>query len=512
MQGTQQGGPDRARTLADVVAPFGRLPAAAVIFVADALLESVDRRHAAGQVGLDFDPAHLTFGIGSTLTFGPPANAPAHLLPPERARGEGATPAGDLFSTGAVLLELLIGQRVFDGGSPQATAQRLLALRAPPPVFSLSPPIPGILEQLLLGLLQPDANRRFKTAQDARAVLADVIAPLGQQFPGALDKLVRDPSVICGQLQQTAADAEAARGQALVGDPNDRQRALIALLRSHALVSSQPAVNQLLAQAAGAGAIRGTAPRSATLEQALSAIHMAEPNPTPASLVQLADLLLEGGDLLEALGALKRALSLQPGDPQLTQRVDALTAELNVGQPFAAGGAWTHVVPAGVGAFGGTVGGSLSGAVAGGFGDAPGLPPAPGDLGELGPDAFAPSSSRGLLHQLGQLYGNLEPRARLFIMVSVIGGLSSLMIFLMMSFGVSDAAGHRAQMHRLSAEAADCQPGGKQVLIKAYTAARLGEADVVEGLISNAEVEVPLGTRCQRYGMELVAKARMAEK
>jgi hypothetical protein len=519
MQGSDFGGADRTRTLADVVAPFGRLPATAVLFIADALLESVDRAHASGQVGLDFDPGHLSFGIGSTLTFGPPAHAPPYLLAPERARGEGASVQGDLFSAGALLLLLLTGTRTFDGGTPQATAQRLLGLKTPPPVFSLAPSLPGVLEQLLLGLLQPQAPRRFATAQDARAVLADAIAPLGRRFPGALDKLVRDPSVICGELQQAAAEAEAARGQALVASPPDRQRALVALLRSHALVAGQPAVMQLLSQAAAAGAVRGATPRSAALEQALAAIHVAEPSPSPSAVQQAAELHLEGGDLLEALGLLKRALAARPDDTQLAQRVDALTGPFNPDEPFAAGGAWVQQIPsasamaagaapfgsAGVPAFG-----SPQPAGASELGQT-GLPPVPSDIGALGPADFS-SSSKGLLHQLGQLYGNLDPRARLFIMVSVIGGLSSLMILVMMSVGISDASGHRAQMHRLAAEAADCQPGGKQVLLKAYTAARLGQADVVEGLISNAEVEVPLGTRCQRYGMELMASARMARK
>ena len=90
-------------------------------------------------------------------------------LSPERARGEPATVASDLFAAAVVTAELLLGRRLFEGGSAEEVLERVRRFDG------LGLELAGTEERVAEAIrtaLAADAPRRFRGAADFLAVLA----------------------------------------------------------------------------------------------------------------------------------------------------------------------------------------------------------------------------------------------------------------------------------------------------------------------------------------------------
>src|SRR6202035_366482 len=93
-------------------------------------------------------------------------------MSPEQAEGKKLDFRSDIFSFGAVLYEMVTGQRAFSGDSPASTLSSIL--RADPkPVANLRPDVPRDVEKLIARCLRKDPSRRVQTAGDLRAALED---------------------------------------------------------------------------------------------------------------------------------------------------------------------------------------------------------------------------------------------------------------------------------------------------------------------------------------------------
>lgn len=501
-------------TLAAWVAPFGRLPAAAVAVVADELLQALEQAHAAGAAGHDLQPESVVVRADGKVELRA-GTSPYWLLPPERARGAPATASGDLFSTGALLLHLLTGARALDAGTPAATAERLLKLTQPLPVSALVPALPGFLERLLLALLQPDPARRPVDAHAARALVADALAQLAPTLPNAMAVLVRDARAACHAMHELQALAEAQRGAMLLGQAAMRRPAAVALLRSQALVPGRAEVEQRLAQAAAAGVIRPGAARDPELLEVLQAIHAAEPAPRPAHLRRAAELLLAGGELVEAAAMIKRVLAGRPDDLALRHQLDALVGPQDERAPWQAGASWVldrvaappGAAPSAAAAAEPVPEGALPESDHGApsaQAPAPSVPTFPGDdvpvRGQLG----------SLLRALGAAYASLDGRARLFILALAGSALLSIFVYAANQLAGGSDAERLASLEALARNADDCGPGGGVRLLRAWQAARAGDADATEEQLATAgfdDTAIPAGTRCQRYGLSLQGMA-----
>ncbi|HZW89843.1 MAG TPA: protein kinase, partial [Myxococcaceae bacterium] len=95
-------------------------------------------------------------GTQAGLVFGS-----AGYMSPEQARGEGTDHRSDFFSFGAVLYEMLSGQRAFPGGVSESS---LAILREQPPELPATVPEP--LTQVVQRCLEKDPARRYHSASD----------------------------------------------------------------------------------------------------------------------------------------------------------------------------------------------------------------------------------------------------------------------------------------------------------------------------------------------------------
>jgi hypothetical protein len=140
---------------------------------------------------VDFGLARRDRDLDPKLTAsGAVLGTPAYM-PPEQVRSEGGEvgPAGDVYSLGAILYEMLTGQPPFQGSAHEVLKQ--IATRAPPApsqyVAGLSPKI----EQICLKALAKDPRRRFESMDSLADALAEITERHGR--PAAAERKRQGP-------------------------------------------------------------------------------------------------------------------------------------------------------------------------------------------------------------------------------------------------------------------------------------------------------------------------------
>ncbi|MEU5883807.1 serine/threonine-protein kinase [Spirillospora sp. NPDC047279] len=171
------------RSLNAIVRGEGPLPPRRVAEVGLQIVGALNAAHKAGVVHRDVNPANVLIGrrgavltdFGIAVIQGDPSlthtgvvmGAPAYTAP-ERARGEQAVPASDLWSLGATLFYAAEGGRPFPG--PNANAVLYSILTSEPP----APRLAGPLSPIISGLLHRDAAERL-TADQTSAMLENLL-------------------------------------------------------------------------------------------------------------------------------------------------------------------------------------------------------------------------------------------------------------------------------------------------------------------------------------------------
>ncbi len=180
-------------TLRDLLKREGSLePKRAMEIVAD-VCAALDFSHRHGIVHRDIKPANvmltragavkvMDFGIAravadgqATMTATAAVIGTAQYLSPEQARGEAVDARSDVYATGCVLFELLVGAPPFTGDSPVAVAYQHVREDARAP-SEVKPGLPRELDSIVLKALNKNPLNRYQTAAEMRADLVRALS------------------------------------------------------------------------------------------------------------------------------------------------------------------------------------------------------------------------------------------------------------------------------------------------------------------------------------------------
>ncbi len=172
----------------------GPLPLEQVLKFGAQIADALDKAHRSGVVHRDLKPGNimltptgaklLDFGLakpsaplGSVATLTAAAKQPTPVteqgsvvgtfqyMSPEQVEGRELDGRSDIFSLGAVLYEMLTGQRAFEGKSQLSVASAILE-KEPAPISTLKPLTPPALDHAIRRCLAKDPEERWQTARD----------------------------------------------------------------------------------------------------------------------------------------------------------------------------------------------------------------------------------------------------------------------------------------------------------------------------------------------------------
>ena len=186
----------QGKTLKAVIQERGKLSAPLACQIAIRILSALEHAHRNGIVHRDIKPQNILvhedghikvadFGIAriadsATLTHGDNVMGSVHYFSPEQARGEGATAASDIYSTGIVLYEMLTGRVPYDGDNPVAVAMQHLHA-APAPIQSISPDVPPSVVRVCMRAMEKNPAAGYQTAREMAADLRVALEERGAE-------------------------------------------------------------------------------------------------------------------------------------------------------------------------------------------------------------------------------------------------------------------------------------------------------------------------------------------
>ena len=171
----------------------GPLPIDQVLKYGAQIADALDKAHRAGIIHRDLKPSNimLTPTGAKLLDFGlaKPASALVDVatmtaskvetpvtergtivgtfqyMSPEQVEGRELDGRSDIFSLGAVLYEMVTGQRAFEGKSQLSIASAILE-KEPAPITTIKPLAPAALDHAIRTCLAKEPNDRWQTARD----------------------------------------------------------------------------------------------------------------------------------------------------------------------------------------------------------------------------------------------------------------------------------------------------------------------------------------------------------
>jgi Tol biopolymer transport system component len=173
----------------------GSLPLEQALQYAIEISDALDKAHRKGVTHRDLKPGNimltktgtklLDFGLAKLKQEAAPANLQLSDLPtandlltakgtivgtlqymaPEQLEGKEVDARTDIFAFGAMVYEMATGQRAFEGKSQASLIAAILQID-PPPMSSLQPMTPPVLDRVVNKCLAKEAERRWQAASD----------------------------------------------------------------------------------------------------------------------------------------------------------------------------------------------------------------------------------------------------------------------------------------------------------------------------------------------------------
>ena len=191
----------------------GSLPLDQVLRFGAQIADALDKAHRSGVVHRDLKPGNimltptgaklLDFGlakpaaalISSDTRTAATRNSPVteegtivgtfQYMSPEQVEGKELDGRSDIFSLGAVLYEVLTGQRAFEGKSQLSVASAILE-KEPAAISSIKPMTPATLDHVVKKCLAKLPDERWQSASDLASVLKWVAESAGNTSSTAL--------------------------------------------------------------------------------------------------------------------------------------------------------------------------------------------------------------------------------------------------------------------------------------------------------------------------------------
>ena len=173
------------RTLSTMIASKELIPIDTILTVMDQVCSAVGMAHQAGIIHRDLKPSNLMLtkqGSAKVLDFGIAKIGETALtkagtiigtpsyLSPEQAGGRRLDARSDIFSLGAVLYELVTGERAFPGESTTSIVYKILNEDPIPPI-AIEPSLPPGLDAVVRKAMAKDPNQRFQSCDEMREAL-----------------------------------------------------------------------------------------------------------------------------------------------------------------------------------------------------------------------------------------------------------------------------------------------------------------------------------------------------
>lgn len=215
----------------------GPLPVDEALQVGMAIADALDKAHRQGITHRDLKPANvmltgrgsklLDFGLaklstGQAIVVGSTTQAEQGLtehgailgtfqyMAPEQLEGIEADARTDIFAFGAVLYEMVTGQKAFQGKS-RVRLMSAIATADPAPISKLQPASPEVLDHVVRTCLAKEPSERWQTAGDLLAELAWIAdgggkaalaIPLagGQRSKSRLVRFTLGPAAVLGAV------------------------------------------------------------------------------------------------------------------------------------------------------------------------------------------------------------------------------------------------------------------------------------------------------------------------
>jgi tRNA A-37 threonylcarbamoyl transferase component Bud32 len=272
----------QGQTLADRLEKSA-LPLAEALGVAMQVADGLDRAHRQGVVHRDLKPGNimltasgaklLDFGlakqaqpvatIGSSIVATEavrPMTAEGTILgtvqymAPEQLEGGEADARTDIFAFGTVLYEMLTGRRAFEGKSTVSLIAAIVD-HDPPPVSSLTPLSPPLLDHLVKTCLAKNPDKRWQSAADVLLQLR-LIADGGGQIVVAAGSATRTRlawgvAAVAGLLAAVAIGFALRAPAATPAAPALRYDLIAPVSNSANQIAVSPAGDYLVTQVAG---------------------------------------------------------------------------------------------------------------------------------------------------------------------------------------------------------------------------------------------------------------------
>ncbi len=174
-------------TLKSYMQKKGALSTDEVLSYSEQVLSALQHAHTKGIIHRDIKPQNILllrngkvkvtdFGIAKlpnaeTVSIDDKAIGTVYYISPEQASGKGIDQRSDLYSVGVLMYEMASGALPFNADTPVSVALMQVNDKPKAPT-ELKPDIPRGLEQIILGAMEKNPDRRFQSAEQMLKYIA----------------------------------------------------------------------------------------------------------------------------------------------------------------------------------------------------------------------------------------------------------------------------------------------------------------------------------------------------